>query len=191
MTRVRRRKSVIGTDAQAARAAERAIRRLPRRWMRAAAQAQARTGVDGHLVCAVMALEHGERGRLFRGVEYAYAMGLWATGRRARAERVSVGPAQVQLRHVGPGSPVPWRLALLAPPVGAARHCAVIIATECAALGLDPSRPIAWTDDDWQALGRAYCGRLATAYGTALRSVYSRLSGRTEAPDRQAALALP
>lgn len=191
MTHVRGRRAVISTDARAVVAAERAIRRLPRRWHRAAAAAEACTGVDRHLVCAVMALEHGERGRLFRGLEYAYAVGLWASGRQARAEWVSVGPAQVQLRHAGPGTPVPQRVAALAMPTGAARHCAVIVAAECAALGLDPSRPRTWTDDDWQALGRAYCGRLATAYGTALRSVYSRLSGRAEAPDRQAALALP
>jgi hypothetical protein len=188
--RMRGRRAVITTDAQAARAADRAMRRLPRRWARAAAAAAASTGVDQHLVCAVMAVEHGERGRLFRGLEYAYAMWLWGTGQQARAERVSVGPAQVQLRHAGPGTTVPRRLALLAPPTGAARYCAAIIARECAELGLDPSRPHAWSDDEWQAIGRAYCGKLATGYGMALRSVHSGLVGGAETPDPEAVLAL-
>lgn len=133
------------------------------------------TGVDRDLVWAVMAVEHGERGALARSVEYAYAVGLCAVGRRAHAEWVSVGPAQVQLRHEGMGSPMMPRLIRMAGAGGSAMACARVIARECNALGIDASSPGAWEAECWHAFGLAYCGELASGYGDAVRMVHAGL----------------
>lgn len=177
----------IRTHAHAHAAARRAARRLPLRWRGPAARAQARTGVDADLVLAVMAVENGERGRVVRAAEYAYVLGLNAVGRRDAAEWVSVGPAQVQLRHLGPAEPLARRMVRLATPDGAATACAAVIARECEALGIDPSSPDAWARGDWDAIGRAYSGPLATRFGEAVRMVWCGLRPQpvTALPDVQ------
>lgn len=165
----------IRTNAGADRAYRRAVARHPRQWLPAARMAHAQTGVDPYLVCAVMAVEHGARGRAARGVEYAFVLGLCAVRRQWHAEWVSVGPAQVQLRHAGAGSPVMPRLRQLATAGGSALACARVIAQACHALHLDPSAPGTWSAAGWRAFGCAYSGPLALGYGAAARLVWCRL----------------
>lgn len=173
--RLRDARRAVRTNAAAAVTARRALRRLPCRWRAAAECARSTTGVDADLVLAVMAVEHGERGRLARGVEYAYALGLCALRRQADAEWVSVGPAQVQLRHAGAATPLVPRLVHLATVDGAAGTCAAFIARECSGMAFDPASPGQWTHADWEAFGCTYAGPLATGYGEAVRIVWSRL----------------
>lgn len=165
----------IRTEAGADRAYRRAVARRPGQWLPAARMAHAQTAVDPYLVCAVMAVEHGARGRAARGIEYAFVLGLCAVGRQWHAEWVSVGPAQVQLRHAGAGCRTMPRLRQLATAEGSALACARVIAEACHVLHLDPSAPGTWTSAGWRALGCAYSGPLARGYGAAARLVWCRL----------------
>jgi hypothetical protein len=137
-------------------------------------QSASRWNVDACVVAAVLAVEMLARGPWWRALEAATARVLMALGRSNRVERMSLGIAQIQPRHMRGPDRLRDRVGALLQERDSIGECARILAQICRDAGLDGKRPTTWTAHDWNHLALGYGGDLR--YGKALASAFGFLA---------------
>lgn len=126
------------------------------------------------LLAAVISVEMLARGAIWRTAERVIGRLLLVLGARARAERLSVGIAQIQPRHLAQGDPVDDRIKHLLKTHGGVDHCARLLSQSCQETGLSESPPVMWSSDDWSKVATTYGGD--PHYGPVLQAAFNELA---------------
>lgn len=145
----------------------------PPLWINVTQTARDRT--DPALVASVLAVESGNRGRIARAIENAFAELLFALGDEGRFSRTSLGIAQLQPRRVGLGF-TRTSIELLNDERYAIEACTGVVVNSSCSCSLDPLAVGTWRATDWHSFGWAYNG--SHAYGAVLNKTYAHVSAR-------------
>lgn len=147
---------------------------LPERWWVEITEAT-RNRADRALVASVIAIEAGNRGRLLRRVENAYARALLVVRAERRFLRLSLGIAQLQPRTLGLAFSRE-SIDLLNERRYAIDACTSVVTETCTRCGMDPLSVGRWYGRDFRSFGWAYNG--SQAYGHMLAATYAQVRTR-------------
>lgn len=145
----------------------------PHLWTEVKQVASDRT--DPALVASVLAIETGNRGRMARAIENAFAELLFALRAEGRFSRMSLGIAQLQPRRVGLGF-TRASIELLNNERYAIEACRGVVVNSSVRCSLDPLAAGTWDATDWHSFGWAYNG--SHMYGAVLNTTYGHVHAR-------------
>jgi hypothetical protein len=127
------------------------------------------------LIAAVLSVEQLARGPMWRMIEAIVARLLVRMRAHRRVERMSLGVAQIQPRHLHSLRPLHERVDALLRPEIATDECARIVARLCEDGRLDATKPERWSGRAWKHVAAGYAGD--GRYGDALQAAFGCVSG--------------